>query len=111
MSQQADDPPVPRLPLTVDSPIFWAEELIDHQELRKFYREKGVRCFNCCAVEIETFAQGAKVHAGGPHGGFDAAKLVEDLNALAKKHPFSPATAWNPSLLARLLEFLFPAKA
>ncbi|MBX3473446.1 MAG: hypothetical protein KF754_03620 [Planctomycetes bacterium] len=103
-----DDPPAPSLPLKVDSPIFWAEELIDHVELRKFYTERGIRCFACCAAEAETFEQGSKVHSSGPHGSFDPAKLVEELNALAAKHPFKPETAYNPGLLARLMEFLFP---
>ncbi|MBE7492999.1 MAG: hypothetical protein HS108_14755 [Planctomycetes bacterium] len=104
------DKPEPALPLTADSPIFWAEELIDHVELRRFYAERGIKCFACCAAEAETFAQGARVHAGGPFGAFDAAKLVEELNALARKHPFKPETAWNPGLFSRVLEFLFPAK-
>lgn len=106
-----DDPPEPSLPLTVDSPIFWAEELIDHNELRKFYAERGIKCFACCCVEVETFAQGAKVHAGGPHGAFDAAKVVDELNALARQHPFDPKTQYNPGLLARVIDFLFPDKA
>lgn len=110
MSEPQQDPPEPALPLTVDSPIFWAEELIDHVELRKFYKSRGVRCFACCAAEIETFAAGAKVHAGGPHGAFDAPGLVAELNALAIQHPFRPETAWNPGLIARVLEFLFPDK-
>lgn len=105
------EPPIPALPLKVDTPIFWAEELIDHVELRKFYAERGVKCFACCAAEAETFEQGSKVHSSGPHGAFDAAKLVEELNALAKKHPFKAETAFNPGLFTRVLDFLFPAKA
>jgi len=108
---ETEEPLQPSLPIKLDSPVFWAEELIDHVELRKFYAERGIKCFSCCAAEAETFEQGAKVHAGGPHGAFDPAKLVEELNALAKKHPFKPETAYNPGLLVRMLEFLFPAKA
>jgi hypothetical protein len=111
MSEPAEDPPQPSLPMTVDSPIFWAEELIDHVELRAFYKAKGVKCFACCAAEIETFADGAKVHAGAPYGAFDAATLVDELNALAKRHPFSPKTAYNPGIFAKLLDLLFPGKA
>jgi len=111
MSEETAQAPRPTLPLTVESPIAWAEFVIDHVELRKFYRERGVRCFDCCAAEIESIAKGAQVHAGGPHGAFDAAQLVADLNELAKKHPFSEATAYNPGLLARLLDFLFPSKS
>jgi hypothetical protein len=110
MTDASNEPPEPSLPLTVDSPIFWAEELIDHKQLRAFYKQKGVRCFACCAAEIETFAEGAKVHAGGPHGAFDAAKLVDELNALAREHPFNPTTAYNPSLFAKALDLLFPNK-
>lgn len=109
-SSENDELAVPALPMKADSPIFWAEELIDHVELRKFYAERGIKCFACCAAEAETFEQGAKVHAGGPHGAFDPAKLVEELNALAKKHPFKPETAWKPGVIARVLDFLFPAK-
>lgn len=103
------EPPEPKLPLTVDSPIAWAELLVDNNELQRFYREKKVRCFFCCAAEAETFAQGAKVHAGGPHGAFEADKLVAELNELARKHPFREETAYNPSLWARLLGWLFPS--
>ncbi|MCC6465185.1 MAG: hypothetical protein IT463_07605 [Planctomycetes bacterium] len=105
----AEAPPEPKLPLTVDSPIAWAELLVDNDELQRFYKAKGVHCFFCCAAEAETFAQGARVHAGGPHGAFDAGKLVAELNELGRKHPFREETAYDPSLWARLLGWLFPA--
>jgi len=108
---QPQEPPEPTLPLTVDSPIFWAEELIDHIELRKFYAQRGIKCFACCCVEVETFAQGAKVHAGGPYGAFDAAQVVQELNLLAKQHPFDAKTQYNPGLLARAMDFLFPSQS
>jgi hypothetical protein len=86
----SDDTPqddTPKLPLTVDSPIFWAEELIENTALHAFYAEHGIRCFDCCAAFVETFKQGAEVHKGGPHGGFDPEKIVEGLNRLAADHP------------------------
>lgn len=107
----------PRLPLTVDSPIFWAELLIDHDALQAFYRKRNIKCFLCCAAEKETFAQGAKVHEGGPHGAFDAAKVVDELNALAKDNPVKPEQLRAPtlaetvkSMLARCVDLLFPSK-
>ena len=107
----------PKLPLTVDSPIFWAELLIDHDALQAFYRKRNIKCFLCCAAEKETFAQGAKVHEGGPHGAFDAAKVVDELNALAKDNPVKPEQLRAPTLaesvksvLARCVDLLFPSK-
>lgn len=102
--------PEPTLPLTVDSPISWAEVFIDHVELRRFYEEKRVRCFACCAADAETFSEGARVHAGGPHGSFDPQKIVDGLNALAKTHPFRPETAFDPGILSRVLGWIFPSK-
>lgn len=106
----ADDeqmPAEPKLPLTVDSPIAWAELLIDHDALSAFYKERGVHCFDCCAAEAETFAEGAKVHEGGPYGGFDAQKLVDSLNELAKQHPFDEAKYVRLSLFRRAIDLLF----
>ncbi|MBX3459413.1 MAG: hypothetical protein KF696_05500 [Planctomycetes bacterium] len=99
----------PRLPLTVDSPIAWAEFLIDHAALREYYDKRNIKCFNCCAAEAETFAQGAKVHEGGPWGAFDAAKVVEDLNELAKQHPFDKSKYKPPSLWRSMVDLLFPS--
>lgn len=108
MTEPATDlPDEPKLPLTVDSPIAWTEFLIDHKALRAFYAERNVHCFDCCAAEAESFAEGAKVHEGGPYGTFDAQKLVEELNALAKQHPFDPKTHVDQTLLRRILDKLF----
>jgi hypothetical protein len=96
--------------LTLDSAIIQAEELIAHDELRAFYKERGVRCFGCLAAEKETFAQGANVHAGGPFGGFDAAQIVAGLNELVRAHPFDPAQAHRPTLLKRLVDLVFPSE-
>lgn len=108
-SDQADESSLdePKLPLTVDSPIAWAEVLIDHAALSAFYKEHGVRCFDCCAAEAETFAEGAKVHEGGPYGGFDAQKLVDGLNELAKQHPFDETKYVKPTLFRRAIDLLF----
>lgn len=113
--ESADDEP--KLPLTVDSPIFWAELLIDHAALQEYYRAHSIKCFLCCAAEKETFAQGAKVHEGGPHGAFDAATVVADLNALAKDNPVKPEQLRAPTLvesvksvLSRCVDLLFPSK-
>ncbi|MCB9932574.1 MAG: hypothetical protein H6841_04040 [Planctomycetes bacterium] len=106
----ADDEPLPeepKLPLTVDSPIAWAEFLIDHEALRAFYKDRNIHCFDCCAAEAETFAEGAKVHEGGPYGGFDAQKLVDGLNELAKQHPVKEADLQPRSLLRRVADLLF----
>ena len=110
MARKDDAPEVdeePSLPLTVDSPIAWAEILIDNKALRAFYKERNVHCFDCCAAEEETFAEGAKVHEGGPYGTFDPQKLVDELNELAKKHPMDEKTHVNMTLFRRLVDRLF----
>lgn len=109
MDEQDNDLAEPKLPLTVDSPIFWAEVLIDHKALREYYTKHGIKCFDCCAAEKETFATGAKVHEGGPFGAFDPKKVVDDLNALAKEHPFDEATYVPQTLLRRMVDMLFPS--
>jgi hypothetical protein len=108
----ADEPETldePKLPLTVDSPIAWAEVLIDPKTLREYYDKQGIKCFDCCAAEKETFATGAKVHEGGPFGAFDPAKVVDDLNALAKDHPFDESTYEPRTLWRRVADLLFPS--
>jgi hypothetical protein len=97
----------PKLPMTVDSPIIWAEALVDGEALKAYYAEHNIKCFLCCAAEAETFAEGAKVHEGGPHGAFKAEKVVEDLNALAKEHPFDPAKAPKDGILKTLVDWMF----
>jgi hypothetical protein len=105
---EEDDTPLdPKLPLTVDSPIAWAEFLIDHDALRAFYKERNIHCFDCCAAEAETFAEGAKVHEGGPYGGFDAQKIVDELNELAKQHPVKESDLQPRGLLKRAIDLLF----
>lgn len=103
----ADDKP--RLPLTVDSPIAWAEALIDLDTLKAFYEKRNIKCFMCCAAEKETFAQGAKVHEGGPFGAFNAGKVVEALNELAKEHPLDESKYAKPTLTQRVMNLLFPS--
>jgi hypothetical protein len=105
----ADDNSEPKLPLTVDSPIAWAEMFIDHKALRDYYDKHGIKCFDCCAAEKETFATGAKVHEGGPFGVFNPEKVVEDLNALAKQHPFDESTYAPQTLWRRVVDLLFPS--
>lgn len=100
----------PKLPLTVDDPIWYAELLIDHVELRKFYKARKIRCFGCAVGEVESFKEGCEVHGSGPFGGFDAAKLVAELNELGRKHPFSEKTAVELGLVRRLIEWAFPDK-
>jgi hypothetical protein len=107
MANDAQESEEPKLPLTVDSPIAWAEFLIDRDALRDYYKSKGIRCLDCCAAEAETFAEGAKVHEGGPFGGFDAAVVVDELNALGAKHPVVPGKDKPRSLLARILDMFF----
>ncbi len=99
----------PALPLTVDSPIIWAEELIDADALKAYYAKHNIKCHLCCAAEAETFAQGAKVHEGGPFGAFKAEKVVEDLNALAREHPFDASKVHQGGLLRTLLDWIFPS--
>jgi hypothetical protein len=106
-SEENDAPEEPHLPLTVDSPIYWAECLVDHDALRDFYKEHGVHCFDCCATEVETFAEGARVHEGGPYGGFDPEKIVEGLNEIAQKHPFDESTYVERTLFRRVVDMLF----
>ena len=100
----------PSLPLKLTAPIALAEVLIDHEELRKFYKARGVHCFGCGAAEAETFAEGAEVHAGGPFGKFDAQKLVDELNELGKKHPYREETKIELTLTRQVVEWLFPSK-
>jgi len=107
MADTVDEPEDPKLPLTVDSPIAWAEFLVDNEKLAEYYKANGIRCMDCCAAEAETFAQGAKVHEGGPYGGFDAAKVIEDLNALGKEHPFDPDKHVPKSLLRKIVDVFF----
>lgn len=107
MAEDSDEPIEPKLPLTVESPIAWAEFLIDREKLAEYYKSKGIHCLDCCAAEAETFEQGAKVHAGGPYGAFDAAEVVEELNALAKEHPFDPDKHVQKSLVQRVVDMFF----
>ncbi|MCC6150535.1 MAG: hypothetical protein IT461_09820 [Planctomycetes bacterium] len=100
----------PSLPLKLTDPIALAENLIDHEELRKFYKTHGVHCFGCGAAEAETFAEGAEVHAGGPFGKFDAQKLVDELNNLGKTHPYRDETKIELTLTRQIMEWLFPSK-
>jgi hypothetical protein len=108
-SKQIQDSGEPGLPMTVESPIAWAEVLVDHEALKAYYGKHNIKCFMCCAAEAETFAVGAKVHEGGPYGGFNAEKVVEDLNELAKQHPFDASRVVRPSLLRTLVDWLFPS--
>jgi hypothetical protein len=107
---EAPEEKEPSLPMSIDDPIAFAEVLIDHVELRKFYKERNVHCFGCGAAEAETFREGAEVHAGGPFGRFDPQKLVDELNELGKKHPYSKETHIELSLTRSLLEWIFPSK-
>jgi hypothetical protein len=109
-SKENDDPGEPTLPMTVDSPIFWAEFLVDHDVLRDYYKEHGIKCFDCCAAEAESFAEGAKVHEGGPYGAFDPEQVVKDLNELAKEHPFDEKNFRPPTLTNKIIDFLFPSE-
>lgn len=87
----------PLAPLTLDSLIVDAEERIAWDALQNFLRDKGIKCFGCSAAVIETFSAGACIH------GFDAAALVQELNALALEHPFtmeSVARADQPGFFA-----------
>jgi hypothetical protein len=96
--------------MTVESPISWAEFLVENEALKAYYAKHNIKCFMCCAAEKETFAVGAKVHEGGRFGGFNAEKVVEDLNSLAKEHPYDPSKVVKPSLLRKLLDLLFPSE-
>lgn len=109
-AKDSEEPPQPKLPLKLTDPIALAEVLIDHEQLRKFYKARGIHCFGCGASEAETFAEGADVHAGGPYGAFDAQKLVDELNELGKKHPYSESTKIELTLTRRVMEWLFPSK-
>lgn len=100
----------PRLPLTPDDPIFWAEEFIDLDTLEAFYKREGVRCFMCCAAEQETFREGAEVHKSGPHGQFDPDDIVVKLNKLAKKYPRDKSSEPRIGLLSMVLDLIFPKK-
>lgn len=99
----------PSLPLKAGDPVWFAEALICHRALRRFYDEKGIRCFGCNAAEAETFEQGAKVHESGGLGGFDAKALVAELNELARKNPYREETEYDPSLLRKLINLIFPS--
>ncbi|MDC1142713.1 hypothetical protein OAU50_06450 [Planctomycetota bacterium] len=108
-TEHPDEDPTPTLPLTVDSPIMFAEALIDNVALKAYYKQHDIQCFYCCAA-AESFKDGAKVHEGGSHGAFDAEQVVKDLNELAKKHPYKEETAHDPRLFRRILDFMFPSE-
>ncbi|MCF6228220.1 MAG: hypothetical protein L3J82_06090 [Planctomycetes bacterium] len=108
--EHPDEELTPELPLTVDSPIWFADALICNRALRAYYKEHNIKCFDCCAAD-ETWAEGAKVHEGGPCGAFEPKQVVKDLNELAKKHPYKEETAFDPRLLRRILDFMFPSEA
>ncbi len=78
--------------------------------LRNYYRQQGIKCFECCAAGVETFAEGAKVHEGGPFGTFDPEKVVKDLNDLAEKHPLDESKYQKKTLWARIVDLLFPSE-
>lgn len=109
-NENNDDPGEPTLPMTVDSPIFWAEELVDREVLKAYYKEHGIRCLDCCAAEAETFAEGARVHEGGTFGTFDPEKVVADLNKLAEEHPMDAEKYRRKPLLERIVGLLFPSE-
>ncbi len=89
-------PSAPRF--TPDSLIYEAELAVDWESLKQFYRERGIHCLNCPAAEIETFADGAKLHK------FDIDRHLQELNRLAAEKPFTgfPAPWWS-RLFGRLL--------
>ncbi len=101
----------PKLPLKVDDPIHFAEQLVDFEALKAYYREKNIQCLLCDAALVETFAQGARVHGGGQWQAFDAQQVVNDLNDLAKAHPFRKESIPDTSLLGRLKAMLFRPRA
>ncbi len=96
----------PKLPLKLDDPISNAEQLVDFETLKAYYREKNIQCLLCDAALAETFAQGAKVHGGGKWEAFDAEQIVRELNELAAKHPFRKEAVPDLSLLARIKAWL-----
>lgn len=90
---QADHKPQ----FTPDSLIVEAEEKIAFAALRSFYRERGIKCFYCPAAEVETFADGAKLHK------FDLDAHLAALNELAATHPFNGVPeGWFARLLAAI---------
>lgn len=101
-----DEDLTPELPLTVDSPIWFPEMLVDNPTLKAYYAEHNIKCFGCCAA-AETFKEGAKVHEGGPSGAFNAEKVVADLNELANKHPYKEETADDLSLRKKIIDLIF----
>lgn len=84
-------------PLTPDSLVVEAEERIDWTALKRFYRERGIKCLNCPAAEIENFRDGAKLH------GFDLDAHIQALNALALSDPFR---AYPPGPVRRFVRWL-----
>jgi hypothetical protein len=72
-------PPV----FTPESLIVEAEELIDWNALKAYYQRVGIKCLNCGAAEIETFADGERIHH------YNLTEHLAELNRLAAEHPFS----------------------
>ena len=85
--------------ISADTLIFEAESLIDWASLEAFYKSKKIKCLNCPAAEVETFAQGAEVH------GFDLDETLAELNQLMKDKPFSGFPPSFGQKVARLFGF------
>ena len=86
-----DQPPRDTLPFTADTLIVEAEQHVDWKTLKTYYRNKGIKCYLCPAAEIETFAQGAKIHK------FDLEHNLAELNRLAREAPLMdpPPGMWS----------------
>lgn len=79
MVKNSDNPQ----PFGPDTLIVEAEGRIAWESLRAFYKAQGIKCLNCPAAVVESFAEGAKIH------GFDLAHTLETLNQLEAESPFN----------------------
>lgn len=84
-------------PLGAETLIFEAEERISWDALKAFYKERGIKCLNCPAAEVETFAEGAKLHK------FDLDEHLAELNQLMLDRPFDGyPKGWFGSLIDKI---------
>lgn len=95
------DNAVKPLPFGPDTIIAEAESRVSWEVLKSFYREHGIKCLDCPAAMIQTFAEGAKLH------GFDLEMVLAKLNQLEAEAPFD---GYPPTFMQRMMRKVFGKK-